>query len=288
MLLPTTLTLLVLSALASAAKLTISIAPSPLLPNPGTLLPSTHAVLLGPPGTTHRAPLRTDNSFRFPRLSSGSYLLTLHSRDNFFAPYRVDVAADETIEVWQTFRGNEWSHKGPSLGRGKGEVDVNVRAAGEKQHYQTRGGFDLLGFLKSPMILMGVFSMAMIFGLPYLMANSKSAMFALGVTCRLEAMLMRLQWTRRPRPSSRRCRRRTQSPRIALRVRYRTLILLAGWLVAVLPRAAAATVQGARNGSSSRTMNGDDYADSSMTALQKILGRFDALQARYGSHVTRS
>ncbi|GAB7365409.1 hypothetical protein MBLNU230_g6487t1 [Neophaeotheca triangularis] len=178
MLLPTTIGLLILSTLASAAKLTVSIAASPILPNPATLPPSTHAVLLGPPGVRHQASLRTDNSFQFAGLVPASYLLTVHSHGNFFNSFRVDVSsaglaetAQETVEVWQTFRGNEWNHKGPSIGKGNGEVDVQVRATGEKQFYQVRGGFNLLGFLKSPMILMGLFSVAMIFGMPYLMAN---------------------------------------------------------------------------------------------------------------------
>ena len=177
---------MLLSTLASAAKLTISIPPSSALPNPATLPPSTHAVLLGPPGVRFNAPIRRDNTFVFTDLPEASYLLTLHSRDHFFPPFRVDVtrtvAANkgttdtsyvEKIEVWQTFRGNEWSNKGPSLGSGEGEVTIQVRPSGVKEFYQDRGGFNIMGFLKSPMILMALVSVVMIFGMPYLMENSK-------------------------------------------------------------------------------------------------------------------
>ena len=53
-----------------------------------------------------------------------------------------------------------------------GELAINVSPTGTKDFYQTRGGFDVVGFLKSPMILMALVSVGMIFGLPYIMDNS--------------------------------------------------------------------------------------------------------------------
>ena len=174
-----TLLLATCVALASAARLTVSIPSSTILPNPGSLPPSTHAVLLGPPGTRYDVPLRRDNTLQFPDLPPASYLLTIHSRDLSFPPLRVDVtgpAADGvqqgSISAWQTFRGNEWSNKGPSYGSGTGNLLVQVSPTGTKDFYQTRGGFDVIGFLKSPMILMALVSVGMIFGLPYIMENS--------------------------------------------------------------------------------------------------------------------
>lgn len=52
---------------------------------------------------------------------------------------------------------------------------IEARPLGTKSYYQDRGGFDALSFLKSPMILMALFSMGLIFGMPYLMENSKSS-----------------------------------------------------------------------------------------------------------------
>lgn len=97
-----------------------------------------------------------------------------------FPPLRVDVTSQEgssqhSISAWQTFRGNEWSNKGPQYGssqEGEDSLGIDVRPIGEKQFYQERQGFNLVSFLKSPMILMALVSVVMIFGLPYLTENS--------------------------------------------------------------------------------------------------------------------
>lgn len=178
--LPSILSLLGAAAIASAAKLTINVPPSnPHLPNPATLPPSTHATLIGAPGVKLSAPLRRDNTFVFEGLPESSYLLSIHSRDHYFLPYRVDVghtegeAAQEIVHVWQTFRGNEWSNKGPHFGSGKGELKIDVFPAARKDFYQPRGGFSVMSIFKNPMILMGLVSVVMIFGMPKLMENSE-------------------------------------------------------------------------------------------------------------------
>ena len=43
------------------------------------------------------------------------------------------------VEVYQTFRGNEWDNKGERLGAGV-DVNVNVRVLTEKNFYESRGG----------------------------------------------------------------------------------------------------------------------------------------------------
>ena len=173
-------TLLLTAALATAARITISIPPSPpLLPNPSTLPSSTHAILLGPPGIRYDAPIRRDNTFIFRSLDTASYLLQIHSRDHIFPPLRIDVTTSEdgtqSVSAWQTFRGNEWSNQGPSYGTGQDTLKIEVRPVGQKDFYAQRQGFSVLSFLKSPMILMALVSVGMIFGLPYLMDNSMSS-----------------------------------------------------------------------------------------------------------------
>lgn len=226
------LLLLAAAALASAAaNLTVSIPASQHLPNPSALPPSTHAILLGPPGIRYDALLRRDNTFLFPELPSASYLLTVHSRDYFFAPLRVDVTPggeeeSQSIEAWQTFRGNEWSNKGPSYGAGKGSLTILVRAAAPKDFYQVRGGFNLLSFFKNPMILMGLFSVVMIFGMPYLMENS---MFVSPYE-KAQMLTYSEQWTPKRKRNSRKCRvnRRSQA-RMVLRTSCRISIWQVGW-----------------------------------------------------------
>jgi len=188
-------TLACIASFTQAAKLTVSIPVSPpLLPNPAALPPSTHATLLGSTGQYYDALLTRTNTLEFKDLAVGSYLLNVHTRDFFFPPYRVDVSlseagddesqSQELIQVWQTFMGNEWSNKGPSAGEQRGEVTITLPPNGRKDYYQRREGFSLLSFFKSPMILMGLFSVAMIFGMPYLMDNSKSHhLLLLRVTC---------------------------------------------------------------------------------------------------------
>lgn len=239
MLIPRILSLLSVATFASAAKLTVSISPAPpVLPNPATLPPSTHATLIGAPGNKISAPLRRDNTFIFDNLPEDSYLLSIHSRDHFFPPYRVDVGhaenntAQEIVHVWQTFRGNEWSNKGPLLGSAQDELRIDVRPAATKEYYQQRGGFNLLGFLKSPMILMGLFSVVMIFGMPYLMDNSEALIArALLLKAVLDFRTDCMQWTRRRRQSSKRCRRIARSlDRVVQRTRSKTSILRASCL----------------------------------------------------------
>lgn len=211
------------AALASAAKLTINIPPnSPALPNPATLPASTHATLIGAPGIKFSAPLRRDNTFVFDSLPESSYLLAIHARDHFFPPYRVDVGhtegetSQEILHVWQTFRGNEWSNKGPYLGSAQGELNVDIRPAAQKEFYQSRGGFSVMSIFKNPMILMGLVSVVMIFGMPKLMENS---MCFCGYMCCCawfeECFTDMLQWTRRLRRRWRRCSR---APSVELRV----------------------------------------------------------------------
>lgn len=182
--------LLALASIVSAARISISIPPSPpQLPNPATLPSSTHAILLGPPGVRFDVPLRRDNTFSFPNVDEATYLLSIHSRDHVFPPLRIDVSKSEdgspqqTITAWQTFRGNEWSNKGQEYGSGQDEVTFEVRPVAQKDFYIERGGFNLLGFLKSPMILMSLVSVVMIFGLPKLMENSKLTLYSMWCTC---------------------------------------------------------------------------------------------------------
>ncbi|GAB7351327.1 hypothetical protein MBLNU459_g1737t1 [Dothideomycetes sp. NU459] len=171
-----------LATLASAAKVTISIPASPpLLANPAALPPTTHATLLGAGGVHLDARLTRANTLVFKAVAPGSYLLDIHTRDLTFPPFRVDVTAagaaaeagGERVEIWQTFRGNEWENKGAKFGEAAagGELVVTLTPSGRKEYFQKREGFDLLGFVKSPMVLMGLFSVGMIFGMPYLMEN---------------------------------------------------------------------------------------------------------------------
>lgn len=247
---PSLLSLFSAAILASAAKLTITIPPSPpALPNPAALPPSTHAVLIGAPGIKHSAPLRRDNTFVFESLPESSYLLAIHSRDHFFLPYRVDVghpksdAAQEVIHVWQTFRGNEWSNKGPHLGSAEGELKIEVRPAAQKDFYQARSGFSVMSIFKNPMILMGLFSVVMIVGMPKLMENSKCYRTSRCGTYGEGRFTDLLQWMTRRRRSWRRSSRTHSEAAEKLRAKCRT----STWLDSCLESPAVALAKRSRH-----------------------------------------
>ena len=50
----------------------------------------------------------------------------------------MDVGEEGQVEVWQTFRGNEWDNKGERVGAGSGVVEVKV--VGHKGFYEIREG----------------------------------------------------------------------------------------------------------------------------------------------------
>lgn len=185
---------------ASAARFLLLVPNTPLV-NPSSLPSSTHATLQssGPPLDAY---ITRSNSFNFNNVSVGSYLATIHSRDYAFEPLRIDVTMEEAVEgsgnkrekvqAWQTFIGNEWDNKGESRGEGGNGLVIEVQPRALKEYYQERAGckYSLirpplcrshwliilvspLSFLKSPMILMGIFTLIMVFGMPYLMDNSK-------------------------------------------------------------------------------------------------------------------
>ncbi|PMD26483.1 hypothetical protein NA56DRAFT_641196 [Hyaloscypha hepaticicola] len=173
------ITLLVLP-LALAIHIRVSIPSSQQLPHPNSLPASTHATLTTI-SNTYSAPLRADNTFDFRNVSSGSYLLDVHCHTHTFAPLRVDVrevvidevGSDKEVNVWGTFRGNEWNNKGEAVQAQKeeGTWTFGVKVQGGKDYFIERAGFSPLGLLKNPMILIAGFSMLIVFGMPYIMDN---------------------------------------------------------------------------------------------------------------------
>lgn len=153
------------AATTAASSLTITIPPSNHLPNPNVLPAGTHATLTtlsSSPSDNKNiftVPLTSSSTFVFPSLPSSSvpdgsrprsesYLLDIRSREYVFAPYRVDVAADGTvIGVWETFRGNAWSNRGPELfgataalaeGRVVEDVIVPAKVLARRGFYEER------------------------------------------------------------------------------------------------------------------------------------------------------
>lgn len=89
---------------------------------------------------------------------------------------------EEKVEVWGTFRGNEWSNKGEVIevkevakegidSKGMRVWGFEGKVAAGKEYLMERSGFSPLSILKNPMILIAIVSMGIVFGMPYLMDN---------------------------------------------------------------------------------------------------------------------
>ncbi|ETS77530.1 hypothetical protein PFICI_11404 [Pestalotiopsis fici W106-1] len=175
-------------------SLTLTVPPAQHLPNPHVLPASTHATLTALGHPRRAAPLTVSNTFVFHNVTPGSYLADVHSAAYGFVPLRVDVlepaaAADANggpvVKVWETYRGNEWGNKGEEVlntGGGGGKAasgpSFAVRCLGKKVFFQERGKFSILTILKNPMILMGLASMGIFFGMPKLVENMDPEMRA--------------------------------------------------------------------------------------------------------------
>jgi hypothetical protein len=90
----------------------------------------------------------------------------------------------------------------------------------------------VLSLFKNPMILMAIFSLGLIVGMPYLLENS-TYRFPTNTT-ELVANTQTQQWTPKPRKNLKRCKRTTPSQPIPLPP-FKTSILPAGWLVHPVP-----------------------------------------------------
>lgn len=144
------------------------------LSHPSTLPPSTHATLTTL-HQTYSAPITTANYFDFRNVSAGSYLLDVHCHTHVFAPLRVDVnqgvvdkveqvegegGEAQEVQVWGTWRGNEWSNKGEKVEvqEVEGRVGVwgfSVKATSAKEYFVERAGCKLLSFSASYLLSCG-------------------------------------------------------------------------------------------------------------------------------------
>jgi ER membrane protein complex subunit 7 len=123
-------------------SLTITIPSSPQLPSPNALPPSTTCSLTTL-SHTYTAHLTTQNNFVFRNVSTGSYLLSILCASHVFAPLRVDVGEDGTVEAWRTFRGNDWENKGEGAMAVGEERTVEAKVLGQKSYYMERQGCKL-------------------------------------------------------------------------------------------------------------------------------------------------
>jgi len=135
-----------LSTTTSAATVSLMIPPSPQIPNPAVLPPSTHATLTAL-GVEHSAPITIDNTFVFRNVTPGSYLADVYCATHGFAPLQVDVTSKKNdkndgveVNVWETFRGHDWDNKGEQIRPTTAGGPFPVKVLGSKVYYMERGG----------------------------------------------------------------------------------------------------------------------------------------------------
>ncbi|KAL8727140.1 MAG: hypothetical protein Q9166_006236 [cf. Caloplaca sp. 2 TL-2023] len=139
--------------------------------------PSTRAHL-----TTHNlqltAPLTLARTFRFTNITTaGTYNLDVFCRDYDFEGAVVVVNEQKDSNGGVLGENMEVYRRNPRTGvRGMRvladeEGKMELRVKGLRGYYEQRQGFELMGLLKSPMILMALVGLAMVFGMPYLLEN---------------------------------------------------------------------------------------------------------------------
>lgn len=143
------------------------------------------------------APVTAIGQLVFANVTTGSYLAEVHCATHIFPPMRVDIAVDPSatgpapplfIAASETYRGNDWGNRGEALVR-LDSVDTAVQSgrpastyqsptfvvrpfsALPKAYYTERSSFSALSILRNPMILLAMVSMAIMFGMPYLIDN---------------------------------------------------------------------------------------------------------------------
>lgn len=168
-----------------------------------------------------------------------------------------DVAA---VEVWGTFRGNEWGNKGEAVKvqdvNGDGKVwGFEVRVGAGKEYFLERSGCEFplwwiwiwmgldanlvgivspLSLLKNPMILIAGVSMIIVFGMPYLMDNSTFPFPSCLFNFSLRMLIMLLQWILSSEPNLKSVKSHLLLVADNPRTHYKTSMLPLGWRVLVI------------------------------------------------------
>jgi len=100
-------------AVAQALDINGAITANDYLVSPAILSPST-LVTLSSANLGYKTHPSIDGSFTFHNVTAGpSYILEVECISHVFAPFRIDT--QNGVEVYQTFLGNEWSHRGAKL-----------------------------------------------------------------------------------------------------------------------------------------------------------------------------
>ncbi|KAK6498617.1 hypothetical protein TWF481_011198 [Arthrobotrys musiformis] len=161
------LLLLLFTPFINAVNVIGSIKPNNILQSLTLLPPSTTVSLSGAnlagSRTSH---IYTNGAFKFQDVKPGSYLLEVNCRTHLFPSLRVDVSSDGLVEVYGTFRGNEWDNKGE---RKPHPIDISPVKGSD--FYIIREGFNPMKLLSNPMILIAIVAIGGMTLMPKMVEN---------------------------------------------------------------------------------------------------------------------
>jgi len=154
-----------LPCLINALDIKGSIVPNVHLPSTAALPPSTLLILTSA-DLLYKTHPSSSGSFTFHNVTVGpSYLLQVESLTHSFPRLRIETQGAE-VKVYQTVQGNSWSTRGIQL-----FYPIQLSASSRADYYLPRSGFKIDSVLKNPMILLAMFSMAVMFVIPKMTAG---------------------------------------------------------------------------------------------------------------------
>ncbi|KAK1300330.1 hypothetical protein QJS10_CPB13g00319 [Acorus calamus] len=104
--------------------------------------------------------IRPDGYFSFHNVPAGTHLIEVAAMGYFFSPVRIDVSARNPGKVQAALTENR-----------RGLNELLLEPLSEEQYYEVREPFSIMSILKSPMGLMVVFMVFVVFIMPKLVEN---------------------------------------------------------------------------------------------------------------------
>lgn len=124
-----------LTALCQCLDITGWIQTNNYLPSP-SVLPASTLFILAAPGLEYTTHPTSTGKFIFRNVTAGpSYLLRVECITHTFPPLRVDTEED-AVEIYQTFQGNEWDHRGAKL-----TYPISIAPTSKPEYYMVRPTF---------------------------------------------------------------------------------------------------------------------------------------------------
>ncbi|KAI9226304.1 MAG: hypothetical protein DHS80DRAFT_32885 [Piptocephalis tieghemiana] len=107
-----------------------------------------------------------DGSFNILNVPEGSYILNVQSRLYDYPTLKIQVDKGGKVQAYSFLPGSSWDTSNPSV-----ELPLRLLPKSKRSYFMAREGFNLMGLLMSPYVLMMGFTGLMVYGVPKLMEN---------------------------------------------------------------------------------------------------------------------